>query len=88
MLYLVCENGLKIPVGTCFIDLQGKPVQKSAATLAVVRIASWPEKRNTENKLTERHILILLDIERSFFENGSCFLNRLSARNIDLFCVQ
>ena len=41
MLYLVCENGLKIPVGTCFIDLQGKPVQKSAATLAAARIAGW-----------------------------------------------
>ena len=39
MLYLVCENGPKIPVGTCFIDLQGKPVQKCAATLAAARIA-------------------------------------------------
>ena len=39
MLYLVCENGPKIPVGTCFFDLQGKPVQKSAATLAAARIA-------------------------------------------------
>ena len=41
MLYLVCENGPKIPVGTCFVDLQGQPVQKSATTLAAARIAGW-----------------------------------------------
>ena len=40
-LYLVCENGPKIPVGTCFIDLQGKPVQKSDATLTAARTAGW-----------------------------------------------